>query len=471
MKHLTLLLPAALLAATPALAQNELSNFSATGRGGVINSFATDYQVLGINPANLGREAKSRVAFTIGEVGVGVASQTLNNDTFRKLVLHSSDAITAAQRTDLVNTLTGENTLNFNVDVNALALAVSLPKGLGGLAVSYRQRLGGHIALNHNAADILVNGQQAAIVQQYYDAAGNPRSGSTPPLLSAALDGTALQMAWTAEYNIGYGIQVLDRPGVLKLTAGAGYRYIQGLGIADLRISGGSLSAYSSLSPVFNINYGSFTSSPTFNYESGKGLQAVGHGSGFDLGLAAEVGKVVRLGVSVTDLGSMTWTGNVLTASDQNLRFPQYTGLTDYNVVQDIINQFGTSGKTLFTYQTAQDHKADLPAKLRLGGGVHLSDKFEVGLDVTAPLNKVAGNLTSTFVGAGLDFKPVSWVRLSTGVSGGAGYRTSLPLGITFVTHIWEAGFSSRDVTGYFSDTTPYYSAALGFLRFKIGKG
>jgi hypothetical protein len=105
-----------------------------------------------------------------------------------------------------------------------------------------------------------------------------------------------------------------------------------------------------------------------------------------------------------------------------------------------------------------------------LGGGVRISEYFEAGLDVTMPLNKVAGNLTSPFVGAGLDYKPAHWVRLSTGVSGCAGYNFSLPLGVTFVTPIWEAGLSTRDVTGYFTENSPYVSAALGFLRFKIGK-
>ena len=475
MKHLSALLPVglALLAATPALAQNELSNFSATGRGGVINSFATDYQTLGINPANLGRESTTKVAFTIGEIGAGVASQTLSNATFKQLVFHandpfSSDPTTAnAQRLSLVNSLAGDNTLNVNVDVNALAVAVRLPPGLGSIAVSYRQRFATHLAFNRDAADILIRGNNSDIVRKYYDAAGNS-NGTPPPKLSAALDGTALQMAWTAEYNIGYGVQVFNAPGVFKLTAGAGYRYIQGLGIADLRISGGSLSAYSALSPVFQVNYGNLSTNPSFNYEAGRGLQSVGHGNGFDLGLAAEVGKMFRFSASVTDLGTMTWTGNVLTASDQNLRYPQYTQLNDYNVIQNVINQFGND-KTLFTYDAAKERKDDLPAKLRLGGSVHLSDKFEVGVDVTAPLNKVAGNLTSAFVGAGVDFKPTNWVRLSTGASTGAGYKASLPLGVTFVTRIWEVGFSTRDLTGYFSDKTPYYSAALGFLRFKIG--
>ncbi len=473
MKNLSAFLPAALLLATPALAQNELSNFSATGRGGVINTFAVGYQAIGINPANLGRPDGARVAFTIGEVGVGVGSQSLTRTQFDKLLFHNGDPLSAAERTELVNGLTSDNTLNFNADVTALALSVRLPGGFGGLAFSAHQRLNGRFAFNSNGADIVVNGRRAAIIQQYYDAAGNPRSGSTPPALSAALDGTVLQLAATNEYNVSYGKEIIRLPGVLKLTVGVGYRYLQGVGVADARFSGsGGLTAYTALSPVFGFSYSpSLQGNPSFNYQNGGELQPVGTGNGFDLGLAAEIGKVVRVGASVTDLGSMTWKGNLLTVNDQQLRYPQYDGTQDYNVIQGIIDQFANDTKSLFTYQPERAYKAQLPAKLRLGGGVRISEYFEAGLDVTVPLNQVAGNLPSTFVGAGLDYKPVRWLRLSSGLSGGAGYRASLPLGLTVVTSVWEAGLSTRDVTGYFSDKSPYVSAAVGILRFKIGAG
>jgi hypothetical protein len=160
MKHLSTFLPAALLLATPALAQNELSNFSATGRGGVINTFAVGYQAIGINPANLGRADGARVAFTIGEVGAGVGSQSLTRTQFDKLIFHSGDALSAAERTELVNGLTSDNTLQFNADVTAFALSVKLPAGLGGLAFSAHQRLSGRLAFNRNSADIVVNGQR-----------------------------------------------------------------------------------------------------------------------------------------------------------------------------------------------------------------------------------------------------------------------------------------------------------------------
>ncbi|WP_046244550.1 DUF5723 family protein [Hymenobacter terrenus] len=466
-------LPLVALLALPAAvhAQNELSNFTATGRGGVINTFAQDYQAIGINPANLGRPGESLVAFTILEGGGGLASRSLSKTLLRRILFDSSQPIGAAGKAELVNGFEGKNALNINADVTTLGFAISLPNGLGGIAVSNRQRLGAHLALNRNAADVIINGQKAASMQQYFptDAAGNYTGTGLPaPPISNFLNGTTIQLAWTSEYNLSYGVRVLDNA-AFKLSVGAGYRYIQGIGIADIQVKSGSLSAYSSLSPIFKVDYGQLASNQQFNLKSGSGLRPVGSGNGFDLGVAAEIGKLVRVGASVTDVGSMTWKGNVVTASDQLLQPTAATGVETYNVLKGIINQFDTDKNNLFSYQAAQKRSASLPAKLRLGAGVRLSSLFEAGIDVTTPLNKVAGNLTSTFVGLGVDFKPTPWLRLSSGLTGGAGYGASLPLGFTLVSPIWEAGISSRDVTGYFNEKSPYYSAALGFLRFKIG--
>lgn len=467
-------LAAGLALPATALAQNELSNFSATGRGGVINTFATDYQAVGINPANLGRRTNFRVAFTIGEVGAGIGSQSLSKTTFKHILYDGSQSIGPAEKATLVSQLSGDNVLNLNIDTNLFAFAVTLPNGLGGLAFSSRQRVGGHLALNRNAADIIINGQNAAVVKQYYPV---PNTSGTPtptapnaPLISTVLDGTSIQAAVTNEFNVAYGIQVYQNE-ALKLSLGAGYRYIQGIGIADIRVSGGNLTAYTAFSPVFDINYSAVANKPNFNYESGSGLKPVGHGNGFDAGVSAEIGKIFRFGASVTDMGSMTWTANVLEASDQKLQQTAATGVTTYDVLKEISNQFDTDKQNLFTYTTARERTAALPAKLRLGGGVRINKFFEAGLDLTAPLNKVAGNLTTTFVGLGVDYKPLSWLKLSSGFTGGAGYGKSLPLGLTFVTPVWEAGISTRDVLGLFSEDAPYSSVAFGVLRFKIGGG
>ena len=452
----SLLLAAGLALPTAAFAQNELSNFTATGRGGVINTFAQDYQTIGINPANLGRAGQATVAFTLGEVGAGLASQSLSKTLFKHLLYDSDQPIGQAQRDELVRGLSGDNALNLNIDMTTLGLAVSLPNGLGGIAFSNRLRTGVHLGLNSNAADIIVNGQNAAIVRQYYPTP-NTSGQTTPtnpnaPMISTVLDGTSIQLATTSEYNVAYGVRVFNKLG-FKASVGVGYRYIQGLGITDIRAESGNLYAFTVLSSMKDSGF--------FN--------SVGKGNGFDFGLAFEVGKSLRLGASVIDIGNMNWAGDILTINDKILQQPASQGIATYNVIMEVANQFITNKQTLFTYEAAKERRAALPGKLRLGAGMRLSSLFEVGIDFTAPLNKVAGNLTAPFIGLGVDFKPFRWLRLSSGVSGGAGYGTGLPLGLTLVSSVWEAGISSRDVTGYFNEKAPYYSAALGFLRFKIG--
>ncbi|WP_019949187.1 DUF5723 family protein [Hymenobacter aerophilus] len=456
------LLTAAGLLALPAAgwAQNELSNFTATGRGGVATTFASDFQAIGINPANLGRRGGALVAFTVGEAGAGVSSQALTRQQLRKFVFDTNEALTPAQKQEFARAFTSDNVANFSADATTLGLSVQLPV-IGGVAVSHRLRTAGHVGLNQNAAEIAFLGREAPIYQA--TAAGNV------PLVSEVLAGTNLQLTALSEFNVAWGTRVLDLP-LLQLSAGAGYRYIQGVGIIDIRVEPGDLRAYSSLSPLFDVNYGSVTTNPSFNLKTGAGLRPVGQGHGFDVGLAAEVGKAVRLGLAVTDLGQMTWTGNLLTATDQKLKKLKSEGIGSYNFIKEAAEIFATGTDSLFEYQAGQERRANLPTKLRAGAGVRLSEYFEAGLDVTLPLNDVAGNLTAPFVGAGLDFKPTRWLRLSSGLSGGAGYgRLSVPLGLTISTSFYEAGVSTRDVVGLVASENPYLSAAAGFLRFRLG--
>ncbi|MET4106559.1 DUF5723 family protein [Hymenobacter sp. UYP22] len=446
-------------AAAPALAQNELSNFTATGRGGVATTFASDYQAIGINPANLGRVGGATVAFTIGEVGAGAASQSLTRQQLRRFITNPNEQLTAAEKQTLATAFNSDNALNFNADATTLALAVQLPV-IGGVAISNRVRTAGHVGLNKNAADILFLGRDAPIYTT--TAAGNV------PLVTEALAGTEMQFSVLNEFNLAWGTRLLDLP-LFQLSAGAGYRYVQGVGIVDVRVQPGNLQAYTSMSPVFDIDYGTVASNPSFNLRTGNGLSPVGKGHGFDVGVAAEVGKALRLGLAVTDIGHMTWNGNLLTANDQKLKRLKSNGVESYNFVKEAAEIFASGSDSLFQYQPSQDRRADLPTKLRAGAGVRLSEYFEVGLDVTMPLNQVAGNLPSTFVGAGIDYKPAKWLRLSSGLTGGAGYGFSVPLGVTLVTSFYEAGLSTRDVAGLLTSENPYLSVAGGFLRFKLG--
>ena len=218
------------------------------------------------------------------------------------------------------------------------------------------------------------------------------------------------------------------------------------------------------------MDYGSLTTNPSFNLKTGSGLQPVGKGHGFDLGLAAEVGKAVRLGLALTDLGHMTWTGNLLTANDQKLKRLKSEGIGSYNFIKEAAEIFASGTDSLFQYQTGQERRADLPTKLRAGAGVRISEYFEAGLDVTLPLNNVAGNLPSPFVGR----RP----RLQARALGAPEQRPDRRRGLWSERAVGlhpspprstKPVISTRDVVGLLTSEHPYLSVAGGFLRFKFG--
>ncbi|GAB2959852.1 hypothetical protein GCM10027048_29070 [Hymenobacter coalescens] len=442
-------------------AQNELSNFGSTGRGGVANTFVSDYQAIGINPANLARIGSPKVAFGLLQYGVGLGSQSLTREQMNRFIRRVDDNLSAAEKQELARAFTSDDALNLNADILTFGASASI-LGLGTLAVSNQQRIVSHIGLNKNMAEILFLGRNAPIYQNY--------DRRTAPLVSTALEGTRMQMSWLNEFNVAFGRRILDND-LFQLSAGVAYRYIEGVGVVDIRAEGGKLNAFGAVSPLFDINYGDLARNPQFNYRNGgSGLRPVGKGNGFDLGVAIEAGKALRIGLALTDVGSMTWEGNLLTANDQKLKQLNSTGVGTYNFFKEAAQLVAAGTDSIFQYQPSASRKEDLPTKLRGGVGFRISEYFETGLDVTVPLNEAAGNLPKPFIGAGVDFKPVHWLRLSSGLSTGAGYGFSLPLGITLATKHYEAGISTRDMVGLFTSEHPYASVAAGFLRFKFGE-
>ncbi len=440
-------------------AQNELSNFTATGRGGVINTFATDYQVIGINPANLGSDRNAIFAFTIGEAGIGVNSKSLEKPQLKLFLKDTNRKLTQAEKHEFAAAFTSEDAVNLNADFTTLAISGHIPK-IGGIAISNRQRVTGHVGLNQNAAEILFLGKNAPVFANYKD--GDRIS------IRETLAPTSIQASIMNEFNIAAGTAV-SLPG-MKLNIGAGYKYIQGIAVLDVVVDNDVVTAYSSISPFFDINYGTLVNNPDFNQtDIGTGrFKPVGEGHGYDFGLSAEFGNSVRGSVSVTDLGNMVWRGHLLTANDEYITKVTSEGINSFNFFKEVANIVGGTSDSLFNYEPGRELKKNLPTKLRLGAGLKLSDKVETGLDVCIPMNDVAGNLVNPFIGAGIDYKVAPLLRLSSGFSAGAGYGFSLPLGVTFVTPVYEFGIATRDVLGLVGKENPYLSVAFGFLRFKF---
>lgn len=460
MKRFLMLAAVAFTAQTAAFAQTEFNSFSVTGRGGVMNTFVHDYQAIGVNPGNLGRST-SIVSFTIGEGGVGASSQALTRKTLKSfLEVANNTELTLEERRDLAKAFTSDNVLNAGADVNTFAISVNLPK-IGGFAFSNRQRALGHVAFNKNFSELVFLGQDAQLYQDF-------APGQTV-YVSELFEGTEVKASWVNEWNLAYGRKIIDLP-TLNIYGGAGYRYLQGMALYEFSAKAGEVKAYSAASPILDINYERYLDDPQFTYKAADGLLSpVGRGHGFDVGLSAEVLKIVKLGVSVTDIGNMTWTDNLLEAQDKGFKLPEYDGAEEYNF-EDAADMAKTIIDSALVFSPVNEITTALPTRFRAGAGVKLGNKIEVGVDYVKALNDAPGNITEDFVGLGIDVKALPFVRLSSGVSTGAGDKLNLPIGFAIVTPVYEFGVSTRDITAPFSDKNPGGSFAMGFLRFKIGK-
>ena len=143
MKNLSLLL-SLLFMTFFSLSQGEGSVFTSTGRG-VSTTFATDYQALGINPANLGwdKEFKGKtIAFGFLETGFSFDSKIINNPAVsevRSIPFNLSFDSTKRYNdfTELSYDL--QDGARLNADVRLFGVAVT-SKRLGGFAFNVTER-------------------------------------------------------------------------------------------------------------------------------------------------------------------------------------------------------------------------------------------------------------------------------------------------------------------------------------------
>src|SRR6476620_3427905 len=89
-----------------AMAQQEYSAFTAAGRG-VATTFVTDYQAIGINPANLGLKRtydNKQVTFGLMEIGMSAYSDALSKSELKKsATTFNSTDFTYQEKIDAAN--------------------------------------------------------------------------------------------------------------------------------------------------------------------------------------------------------------------------------------------------------------------------------------------------------------------------------------------------------------------------------
>jgi hypothetical protein len=474
----------------PVFSQAEYSSFTSTGRGGA-TTFATDYQAVGINPANLGWTwdfEEKKVAWGLAESSYSIYSEALTKQQLRNMVSEAFKGnggnFTQAEKIQAARDFT-ETGFSLNADIGSFGIAFT-GKKLGGIGFRVNDRFQWNSTFGKMASDILFLGYNAdyfdslivtngvdtstiANAEDWTSDSLNVVNGfaNAPKFLSEIMNGSQMKMSWMREWNLSYGRKLFEIDSTFALYAGVGIKYFQGIAYLDIRSENNQLDAFSALSPVFGIDYGS-AANLNPSTVTGSGMKPVGNGFGFDFGVNAVLFNKLKLGLAVTNIGSMTWDGNVYTVQDTLLFDTENPGLENYNIISQMGDILGDNG--LFKYEGLESKTVKLPTALRFGASMKFGKIIELGTDIIIPMNDEASNFNKAIIGFGGDIKPVKWLKLQAGFMTGGNYDFQIPIGITFIAKngTYEAGFASRDAITFFSKNGPTLSLSMGFIRWRI---
>lgn len=480
-------------------AQFEGSSFTSTGRGGA-TTFATDYQAVGINPANLGWEYKfdgKKVAMGFSEMTYSIHSEALSKEELRQsirdMISGNDEEFTYDQKIEAAQDFANKG-IAFNADLGSIGFAY-MNETIGGIGFRINDRIQFYSILGEQASDLFFKGRTSSYfdILTYVDTTGlmndttlianhgnldpdsamNVISGqaSVPLRFSELFEGSQISMSWTREYNLSYGRKLIGLDSTFMLYGGVGVKFVQGMAMLDLESDGTNLTAFSATSPAFGIDYGdAANTNPSAITQSNGGFlpQPVGRGWGFDLGFNAVIKNKLKVGVAVTNIGSVNWDGNVYTAKDTLVYDTESAGLDSYNVLNQVGRLVGDQG--LFEWNGLASKRVKLPTTFRAGASLRFNEKIEIGCDLLLPTNTVPGSLEGALFGLGADITPIPWLNLSGGFVTGGNYDFQIPIGITLIAKngSYEVGVASRDAITFFAQNGPTLSMSMGFMRFRF---
>lgn len=461
MKHfLTTIL---LVGSLTASAQIDMGVPAAAGKGGTATAMIGNYDCIGINPSNLGWRDNYKFSFTVANVGLCAQSRALDFPTLRNALVHPNDTFTMAQKDAYATQFATPEGFNFNANINWFAASIYFPK-FGGLAINVRDRAFAHVTLSQTAADILFKGVNSSI---YLDSSAYGQN------MSSVLDGTSMTMLHYREFNISYGRKLFgfgtkeesgEQP--IEFFGGVGFKMLWGLGNMDVKIGDGSLFGHTSLTTTYDVQYGDIQNfTPA---KSGELFNSVGSGMAFDVGFSAIINEKIRAAISFTDIGSIDWAQNTLLASDTLMPSldSSSTGFDSWNMSDQASFFMGDFMK----YESGAGYNTPLPGKMRLGYGMKLGERVNVGLDIVIPLNKSLYNIQSPYFAVGGEIKVAEIFRVHAGFAGNKEIGWNVPVGITLgPLGFFELGLATGDVLTYFAKTdNPNMSFALAVIRFNF---
>lgn len=468
-----------LLSMTNGFGGGERSNIRGVSMGRTFVASARGLEAIGTNPANLALGDDDRnVTFTlVPPFGLSIGSDFLDYEIYNDFFTGEDSAGTGKRISKILQPADKERILSlfpsglaethFDLDLRVFGLTIH-NNFLGNIGLAVSERVSINFDMPRDYARFALNG---------LDSAGS----------SYDFGGTDARAWWLREYSLSYAHTLPDLVIVKNVAAGFTVKLIHGLGYvgtdhynatfsnSQVRDVNGNFIGYrldgsfdfrllrSGINEVVNVIEGRDTSIQFTPFPS-----PAGSGIGVDLGVTGEVLPGIRAAVSVTDIGSITW----------NLNTKERVGNAKITITNPTSKAQQDSLEQAFKGEEREtgEFSTSLATALHVGGSVQLDEtgwapwvpgRLLVAIEYQQGFNKSPGNTTRPRIGVGVEYRPIGFLPLRTGVSIGGQDRFNWAMGFGFDLTYFTFDLGTENIGALFTNSFNLFSIGVG-MRFKI---
>ncbi len=394
------------------------------GRTFIVDSRSVD--ALGINPANLSLDDRLPFTLALPSVGLRLSSELINYDAYNNYFTGIPDpqnpgqriqkVLTNQDKNDLLGLLPDNGETRADLEVTAIGMSIQLGR-VGSLGFAITDHIGAKVDIPKQYLKVFLFG---------FDSSGSNYN----------FNGTSATAWWYRETNFSYSNKLPFALPILSNTYfGVGLKFISGYGVMVTDHYNGTLSnsivggnqyqlqaAFDFLTKRSGSNIFGTDSAGKSSFNFKPFPDPAGKGTGIDLGLNGMIGDNFRIGISITDIGKITWNQNLIeTYGTYNAIL---TDPFDSTQQKNLENGFKGSNRPGSSFVTA------LPTKLRVGAAFQTKDmpvlhylpgNMLMEIDYNQGLNNSLGNSTIPRLSLGTEWRLIPILPLRTGITVGGG--------------------------------------------------
>lgn len=432
---------------------------------------------MGINPANLGLDDRLPFTLALPSVGARVSSDLINLDTYNKYFIGIPDPqnpggknlpypLTDQDKYNILSLMPDAGATHADVEANLFGLTVQMGR-LGSIGFDVTEHVGMKLNLPKQYVKMFLFG---------FDSLGSNYN----------FNGTSATAWWYREWNVSYANRLKwELPWMHDIRWGVGFKIVRGYGVMVTDHYNASVANTNTGTPSFpqyrvdaafdfltkrsgSDVFGSDTAGKAkFNFKPFP--DPAGKGVGFDFGLNGEVMDGFRVGLSITDIGRISWDQNLVeTYGASSLSVSDPFNLPAQDSLKNGFKGYNRPGQSFTTA---------LPTKIRLGASFdskqlpvlhYLPGTWLWEVDYNQGLNNSLGNSTIPRLSVGTEWRIIPVLPLRTGISIGGGDQFRWGFGLGLDVWIMSLDIGTESVGMLVAPkTTASLSAAAGLrLRF-----